>query len=134
MSQRGDTRTVFFLEKEIDSSIKHSNFETENKMPGTDSVELNYKDTKNPNKVDFFIKAPADGFLVRLENYHSGWQAFIDGEKTRLYKANYAFQAIKVPRGEHKISFQFRTIYPLLFYCHIGIVILVWLLCYLTCT
>jgi hypothetical protein len=115
-------RSVFFSENEIDFSVGNKGDKLQ------EEALIKYTHRQDPNKIEFRIKTPSEGFLVRLENYHTGWQAFIDGGKTRLYRANYAFQAIKVPSGEHKVSFQFSTIYPFLFYCHIGIVFLGWLL------
>ena len=42
--------------------------------------------------------------------YYPGWQAFIDGEKTQIFQANYLFQAIQVPAGSHEVVFKFRPL------------------------
>jgi len=114
-------RSVFFLEKDID-------FNSVNKEKNGVLGKFEYTDRKTPNRLEFLVDASTDGFLVRLENYNSGWSAFVDGVETRIYKANYAFQAIKVPKGKHKVSFQFKTIYPFLFYSHIIVVLVCWFL------
>jgi uncharacterized membrane protein YfhO len=39
--------------------------------------------------------------------YHPGWKAYIDGEKTEVYKANHGYLGIVVPKGNHKIKLEF---------------------------
>ncbi len=39
--------------------------------------------------------------------YPAGWKAFIDGNPTEIYKTNYLFRSILVPKGRHKIEFKF---------------------------
>ena len=41
--------------------------------------------------------------------YADGWEAFIDGEKTRVYRVNLRHQGITVPAGEHMIEFRYHT-------------------------
>ncbi len=114
------TRSVFFSEKDIDF------YGTDNReASGGWTSEYSGPNT-DPNKLGISIEVPEDGFLVRLENFHPNWHAFIDGKKSRIYRANYAFQAIKIPKGKHEISFRFLTRYPFLFYSHIFCVFLTW--------
>ena len=41
----------------------------------------------------------------KLFKVHTGWKAFIDGNETKIYRANHAFRGIVVPAGKHKIEF-----------------------------
>jgi len=116
---KGETRTVFFSEKDIDFYSTNNN-----EVLGKGLIE--YTKTDDPNNIEILVEASRDGFLVRLENFHPSWQAFIDGKKAHIYRANYAFQAIRVPKGRHEIRFRFSTIYPLLLYIHIFCVFLNW--------
>jgi uncharacterized membrane protein YfhO len=58
-----------------------------------------------PNKIIIRTKSDRPGIFVLLDNFYPGWQAFVNGEKTKIYRANYTFRAIKVPQGENQIEF-----------------------------
>jgi uncharacterized membrane protein YfhO len=117
----GKERRVFFSEQDVDFADVNNDTEEDNEPV----IEYIKKD--NPNVLGLSVNVPSDGFLVRLENFHSGWRAFIDGIRTKVYRANYAFQAIKIPKGEHRIIFKFSSIYPILRYLHIFCAFLTWL-------
>ena len=51
-----------------------------------------------------------DQWLVLSNSYLPGWRAFIDGKETKIYRANYLFQAIKVPAGKREIVFKYKII------------------------
>jgi uncharacterized membrane protein YfhO len=40
--------------------------------------------------------------------FYPGWKAYLDGKKTNIYTANYAFRAIEVPVGKHEVKFVYR--------------------------
>jgi len=86
-----------------------------------DGIDLNEKNVKggvrllsyNANKVSFECETQSDAFLYVSDAYYPGWEAYLDGKETRIYRANLAFRAIYVPRGAHTVSFVYR---PLSFY------------------
>jgi uncharacterized membrane protein YfhO len=45
--------------------------------------------------------------LVLSDNYYPGWQAFIDGAPTEIFRANCTMRAVAVPSGRHLVSFVF---------------------------
>jgi len=53
------------------------------------------------------VKTDVPMLLFRSEVFDPGWDAFIDGRKSVLYRADYDFQAVAVPAGEHTIAFSY---------------------------
>lgn len=46
------------------------------------------------------------GWLYLSDTYYQGWKAYIDGVETKIYRANYAFRAIKINTpGKHTVEF-----------------------------
>lgn len=48
-----------------------------------------------------------EGFLVLSEKYYPGWEAYVDGKETNIYKANYVMRAVYLTKGVHKVEFIF---------------------------
>ena len=44
-------------------------------------------------------------FLVTSDAYYPGWRALIDGQETRLYRADYAIRGLILPPGQHLVEF-----------------------------
>lgn len=59
------------------------------------------------NKVEFKISSSGNGLLFLSDNFYPGWKAKIDDQETKVYRANYAFRAIFVPQGEHRVVFSY---------------------------
>jgi hypothetical protein len=66
----------------------------------------------NFNKVVISSHTKADGFLYFLDNYDRFWSAYIDGRKTKIYRANFTFKAIRLPQGAHTVSWIYNP-YPI---------------------
>jgi len=64
--------------------------------------------TYGPNQVFLETDADAHQLLFLSDNYYPGWQAFIDGQQTKIYRANYTFRAIAVPKGKHQVLFRYQ--------------------------
>ena len=41
------------------------------------------------------------------DTYYPGWKSAVDRRDTKIYIANYAFRAVKVPAGEHRVTFRY---------------------------
>lgn len=63
-----------------------------------------YNETKSTIEVD----TTDDGILFVSDTYYPGWKAFVDGKEEKIYKANYLFRAVKVPKGKHTVSFIYK--------------------------
>lgn len=60
-----------------------------------------------PNKIILNAKTKVSQLLFLSDTYYPGWRAFIDGAETKIYRADYAFRAVVVPKGDHQVIFTF---------------------------
>jgi len=58
-----------------------------------------------PNKIEIKTNSSGNKLLFLSDNFYPGWRAKVDNQETEVYRANYAFRAIFVPQGEHKVVF-----------------------------
>ncbi len=54
------------------------------------------------------VDATAEGWLLSLQTWFPGWQARIDGRRVPVRRANGTFQAVAVPAGVHRVTFDYR--------------------------
>jgi Bacterial membrane protein YfhO len=50
------------------------------------------------------VDADAPAMVVVAQSYYHPWRAYVDGHATPLWRANYAFQALEVPGGKHRVT------------------------------
>lgn len=55
------------------------------------------------------ITVSRDKMLCFSIPYDSGWTAYVDGQKTKLYQANTAFMAVELPVGYHTVELRYWT-------------------------
>jgi len=67
-----------------------------------------------------------DSLLVMSDTYYPGWKAFVDGEETKIYRADYTFRAIPLNAGTHRVEFVYD---PISFKLGAGVTILGILAC-----
>lgn len=60
------------------------------------------------DRVTITAYAKSPGILFLSDTYYPGWEAYVDGKKTPLYRANYAFRAVPVGQGQHTVTFLYR--------------------------
>ncbi len=54
------------------------------------------------------VNASGQNFLFLGDTYYPfGWEAFVDGNETEIYKTNHGFRGIVVPEGLHKVEFRY---------------------------
>jgi len=82
------------------------------------------------NKVVIECDATTDAFLYVSDTFYPGWRAYVDGKSTKIYQANLAFRAVKIPKGIHRVEFRY---IPFSFYLGLmltifGVVVCIWLI------
>ncbi|MDI6751436.1 MAG: YfhO family protein [bacterium] len=60
-----------------------------------------------PNRIVIDVDAPNDGFLFLSDTYYPGWRAYVDGQKTKIYRADYYFRAVQIKEGRHIVEFKY---------------------------
>ncbi len=58
-----------------------------------------------PNKIEIQLYTDGSGFLFISDNYFPGWRAYINGVNSKIYRADYTFRSVVVPKGESKVVF-----------------------------
>lgn len=71
---------------------------------GQGEVEIAYY---QPNKVIVKTRSDVPKLLFLSDNYYPGWKARVDGEETKIFRANYSFRAVPLVAGEHEVEFYF---------------------------
>jgi hypothetical protein len=62
------------------------------------------------DRVELMARTESPAYLVMSDVYYPGWTATIDDQPTALYPANFAFRAVLVPPGEHRVAFAFEPV------------------------
>ena len=55
------------------------------------------------HRIEFEVEAEDPALVVIAQSFFHPWKAAIDGNRVQVLKANYAFQAILVPKGRHVV-------------------------------
>lgn len=107
-------------EEAIISRIKSPDFDTQKKVILEEDIAIpriaaDYTPVRiesyAPNQIELSYESDDDGILYLADNYYPMWHAAVDGEETKIYRANYTFRAIKAPKGVHKVLFWFDSPY-----------------------
>jgi hypothetical protein len=88
-----DLRQVVFLPPEARASI------TAIQQTSTRVLQARFSN----QSISIQTEAPAASLLVISQTYYPAWRAYVDGQPTKIWRANYAFQALEVPAGRHQI-------------------------------
>ncbi len=69
-------------------------------------------------RLEFEVQSDFPAVVAVAQTYYPAWHAYEDGKPTTLWRANYAFQAVEVSPGRHRVSLRYED-RP--FYC--GVII-----------
>lgn len=62
------------------------------------------------NRIEIEAQTDRDAWLYLSDTYYPGWKAYVDGRETKIYRANLAFRAIKIPKGGHTVVFRYAPV------------------------
>lgn len=60
-----------------------------------------------PERIVITTKSDVDKLLFLSDSYDAGWKATIDGVEATIYRADYTFRAVALPKGEHTVVFYY---------------------------
>jgi hypothetical protein len=84
-----------------------------------ENVPIEYMFDKDPNHLTVAARIPRDGYLIRRENHHPGWRAYMDSRNLEIVRFLNTFQAVRVCRGHVRIDFVFQSNYMRLMWIHV---------------
>lgn len=79
------------------------------RKPGDASGERASVTSYEPNRIELETDASARGLLVLSEVYYPAWNAYVDGEPARVYRANGLLRAVSIPEGEHTVELRYES-------------------------
>lgn len=97
-----DLLTTIILEEnplELNNSSKFINLPKPS--PGSSAYITSYE----PQEIVIQTKSSSEQMLFLSDNYYPGWKAYIDDKETKIYRANYTFRSIYLPKGNHRVAF-----------------------------
>lgn len=94
-----DPRTTALLPEAIDFTT------TPIDSSSTAAVTL---ESFSPREIVWNVETDAPRLMVASEIYYpAGWNAYVDGEPTPIYRADYLLRAVPVPAGAHTVAMRF---------------------------
>ncbi len=97
LSGKENLREKVFLEKEPSIEIKQSDSSTM-----TASVDLYTTDS-----ILISVNSDSNALLVLTDNYYRFWDAWVDGDKTEIFRADGSFRAVPIKAGSRQILFKY---------------------------
>ncbi len=64
-----------------------------------------------PNKVTIHVESSAPALLFLSDTFYPQWLATLNGKKTEIFRADYAFRAVEVPKGKSTVEFIYRELF-----------------------
>ena len=98
---RIDPSKTAVIDNRFEEVINHSS-------PGVDSLATITLDNYKANELTYSSSSSATQLAIFSEIYYpKGWNAYINGEKLDIIRANYILRAAVIPAGNNKIVFRF---------------------------
>jgi hypothetical protein len=62
------------------------------------------------NEVIVEVETDRNSVVVLHDIYYPGWEAYVDGERRPILRANLLFRGVEVPPGRYRLEFRFRPL------------------------
>lgn len=62
------------------------------------------------NRVKVKVDLPEAAYMVFLDNYDRHWRSYVNGERTPVHRANFAFKTIHLPAGNSTVEWVYNPI------------------------
>lgn len=96
----------------LTTGISNLRFYHSDALRGTQNAAITMEDTGKDSLLTCTAAVPEDGLLFLPIPYEAGWKATVDGQETKLTRADYGFTAIPLTAGNHNITLTYHQ--PLL--------------------
>jgi hypothetical protein len=98
------------VNNEFSAYLKDAAFNSDSSQ-ATSNRFITKIDTKNPMKLEYNFKSTSNEFVVFSEVIYrpnQDWLSFVDGKPADHIRVNYILRGMKIPLGDHKITFEFK--------------------------
>ncbi len=78
-------------------------------LPTKADTSVSQAEISTYHETQVVVKASAvkQGLLILGDQFHPGWQAYLDGQPTTVIRVNHVLRGVVLPPGEHQVVFQF---------------------------
>jgi hypothetical protein len=66
------------------------------------------ENTFTANRIGLKTYASGPSMVVISQSWYPAWKAYVDGMPVRIWRANYAFDAVEVPAGQHRLELKYQ--------------------------
>jgi hypothetical protein len=60
------------------------------------------------NRVDVQASLNGSGILVLADSFYPGWRVYVDGNETKILRANFLFRGVPLTAGQHLVEFRYQ--------------------------
>ena len=60
-----------------------------------------------PDEIVIHTDSKESGYLLLSEAFYPGWKSSVDDRPVKIFRGNYLFRVLKIPRGKHVVRFVF---------------------------
>jgi hypothetical protein len=77
-------------------------------LNGSDSPGNAVIEKYSSREIIIRAKLTSPGILLLNDSYSPGWRAYVDGDESKIYRANYLMRAVCLESGSHTIRFLYQ--------------------------